>query len=72
MVALLADGDDFAACTARKTLTYALGREPGDSDAPYLEEIVADFQAADMTLEGLLVAVVTSDTFRTRRGEGQE
>jgi hypothetical protein len=71
MVALLADGEDFAACTARKTLTYALGRETVASDDPYLEEIMADFQAADMTLEGLLVAVVTNDTFRTRRGEEQ-
>jgi hypothetical protein len=69
MVALLADSEDFTACTARKTLTYALGREPGDADAPYLEEIVAGFEAADMTLEGLLVAVVTNDTFRMRRGE---
>jgi Protein of unknown function (DUF1592)/Protein of unknown function (DUF1588)/Protein of unknown function (DUF1587)/Protein of unknown function (DUF1595)/Protein of unknown function (DUF1585) len=69
MVGLLASGDGFAACTARKTLTYALGRETVVSDEPYLDEIEADFQAADMTLEGLLVAVVTNDTFRTRRGE---
>jgi len=71
MVSLLAKGDDFAACTARKTLTYALGREIGQPDQAYLDEIVGEFQAADMTLEGLLVAVVTSDVFRMRRGEEQ-
>jgi hypothetical protein len=69
MVELLADSDDFTSCTARKTLTYALGREPEAADLPYIEEITADFEAADMTLEGLLVAVVTNDTFRMRRGE---
>jgi Protein of unknown function (DUF1592)/Protein of unknown function (DUF1588)/Protein of unknown function (DUF1595)/Protein of unknown function (DUF1587)/Protein of unknown function (DUF1585)/Ca-dependent carbohydrate-binding module xylan-binding len=69
MVELLADSDDFTTCTARKTLTYALGREPTDSDVPYLEEIVAEFETDGMTLEGLLVAVVTNDTFRMRRGE---
>jgi hypothetical protein len=72
MVQHLAQGEEFAACTARKTLTYALGRETGASDKPYLDEIVADFQADDMKLEALLVAVVTSDVFRMRRGETQE
>jgi hypothetical protein len=71
LVEHLAEGDDFVACTARKTLTYALGREPVKSDEPYLEEIVAELEAADMTLEGLLMAVATSDVFRMRRGEEQ-
>ena len=69
MVELLAETEDFTTCTARKTLTYALGRDIGQSDKPYIEEIVAEFEAADTTLEGLLVAVATSDVFRMRRGE---
>ncbi|MCX4240641.1 DUF1592 domain-containing protein [Paraliomyxa miuraensis] len=69
MVALLADSDDFAYCTTRKTLTYALGRDPGVSDIPYVDEIIAEMQARDMTLEGLLVAIATNDVFRMRRGE---
>ena len=69
MVEALADSEDFAHCTAHKTLTYALGREPGLSDIPYMDEIVAELEAADMTLEALLLAIVTSDTFRMRRGE---
>jgi hypothetical protein len=69
MVALLAESEEFTTCTARKTLTYALGRETGIEDAPYIDEIVADFEAADATLEGLIVAVATSDVFRMRRGE---
>ena len=71
LVEVLADSDDFVECTARKTMTYALGRAPGVSDIPYLDDIVEEFEAADTTLEGLLVAVVTSDTFRMRRGEEQ-
>lgn len=69
MVELLAQSEDFTACTARKTLTYALGREPGPADAPYLDEITAELEAGDATLEALLVAVATSDVFRMRRGE---
>ena len=71
MVEHLSRSEEFAECTVRKTLTYALGREPGKPDQPYIDEIVADLEAADMTLEGLLVAVVTSDVFRKRRGEEQ-
>lgn len=69
MVDLLAQSEEFTTCTTRKTLTYALGRETGIEDAPYIEEIVAEFEAADATLESLLVAVATSDVFRMRRGE---
>jgi hypothetical protein len=69
MVELLAESEDFTTCTTRKTLTYALGRETGIEDAPYIEEIVTEFEAANSTLEGLLIAVATSDVFRMRRGE---
>ena len=69
MVELLAGSEDFISCAASKTLTYALGREPGISDIPYIDQIVTELQASDMTLEELLVAVVKSDTFRMRRGE---
>ncbi|MEX1362714.1 MAG: DUF1592 domain-containing protein, partial [Nannocystaceae bacterium] len=69
MVDMLAQSEDFISCAASKTLTYALGREPGASDQPYIEQIVAELAASDMTLEQLLVAVASSDTFRMRRGE---
>jgi hypothetical protein len=69
MVQLLSQSEDFTTCTTRKTLTYALGRDTGLADAPYIEEIVAELEAADATLESLLVAVTTSDVFRMRRGE---
>ena len=71
MVDLLAQSEDFISCAATKTLTYALGREPGISDIPYLDEIVTEVATSDMTLEQLLVAVIKSDTFRMRRGEQQ-
>ncbi|MCA9655514.1 MAG: DUF1592 domain-containing protein [Myxococcales bacterium] len=69
MVEILAASEDFVSCAATKTLTYALGREPGISDIPYLEEITTELATSDMTLEQLLIAVVKSDTFRMRRGE---
>jgi len=69
MVDAIAEGEDFIHCTAHKTMTYALGREPNGDDRPYVDEIVGKFEAADMTLESLLVAIVQNDTFRMRRGE---
>lgn len=71
MASLLADSDGFARCTIRKTMTYALGRDVGPSDTTYVEDVMADFVAGNMTLESLLVAVATNDTFTMRRGEEQ-
>jgi hypothetical protein len=52
-------------------MTYALGREMKMTDTPYMDELVLDFQADGMTLQGLLTAIVTSDPFRMRRGEAE-
>jgi hypothetical protein len=69
MTALLAESDDFATCTVRHTLTYALGRGVIASDLPYIEDITAQASASEFALEDLVIAIVTSDMFRMRRGE---
>ncbi len=71
MVGLIAEGEDFPRCTIRQTMTYALGRPPTTEDQPYIDDIEAETIARDFTLEGLLVALVTNDVFRQRRGEAQ-
>lgn len=69
MAALLADSDDFTSCTIRHTLTYALGRGVTASDLPYIDEVRTNLMATDFALEDLVIALVTSDMFRMRRGE---
>ncbi len=71
LVDALANGEHYAECTVEHTMTYALGREVGTEDNPHIDEIVADWEAGGMTLRSLLVALVTNDTFRMRRGEAQ-
>lgn len=66
---LLAGEADFVECMARKTMIYGLGRAVTIGDLPYLDEIVADFDAADHHFKDLVISLVTSDIFRMRRGE---
>ncbi len=56
-------------CVADKLMTYALGRSPGPSDAPYLSAISQDTEAAGSKMRDLVLSIVLSDPFRTRRGE---
>jgi hypothetical protein len=72
LAAIIAESDQFAACTTRQTLVYALGRGVGPADAPFLEEIEQGFVTAGHDLRELIALVVTSDVFRMRRGEPQE
>jgi hypothetical protein len=57
----------FAACAARKALTYALGRSLGDDDRPRLAALTATWKQG--SIRELLHAIVGSDAFRLRRGE---
>jgi hypothetical protein len=72
LAAIIADSHQFAGCTARQTLIYALGRGATPLDVPFLEEIEQGFVAADYDLRELIALVVTNDVFRMRRGEPQE
>jgi hypothetical protein len=65
----IAEDPKLVRCMAMKTLTYSLGRAPQVSDWPYLEQIEDDFEAGGHRFSDLVLSIVTSDPFRTRRGE---
>jgi hypothetical protein len=50
-------------------MTYALSRQLGPSDDPYLTQIRQGWAAGGYGLRGLLKQIVLNDTFRFRRGE---
>jgi hypothetical protein len=58
-------------CVSKKMMTYALSREVGDSDAPYLEQIRSQWTTDGLGLADLLKQIVLNDTFRYRRGEAK-
>jgi hypothetical protein len=57
-------------CVSDRMMTYALSRELGPSDEPYLAQIRTGWAAGGYGLRGLLKQIVLNDTFRFRRGEG--
>jgi hypothetical protein len=61
---VLADDPRFPACVVRKLFTWTHGRAPRDADAPFLADAEAAMAAGGGTLEALIVALTTSDTFR--------
>jgi hypothetical protein len=60
----------FAACLARKLLTYGLGRTLTVGDEPHLQAALDDWLAAGKTpsLRRLIHALIASEAFRYRRG----
>jgi hypothetical protein len=64
--ALLKQEDLFLKCLAEKMLTYALGRELGVADAPFVEEAVGQMKENDYTLRSLIHNLVTSKPFLTK------
>jgi len=70
--ALLAADDRVPACMTRKIFTYALGRSPAAGDYAALADMEAAFIGSDHRFADLAVAIVTSEPFRTRRGEAPE
>jgi hypothetical protein len=69
--ALLAKDARFSACTASKMLTYALGREIEDYDAPAMQSLQDKWATRGVTLKNLMKEVVLTDAVRFRRGEAQ-
>jgi hypothetical protein len=57
--------DDFARCLTEKLLAYAAGRTVEKSDAPEVEQIVAESHKPGSGLRDLVLAVVESKAFRT-------
>jgi len=56
-------------CASQMMMTYALSRELGDSDQPYLSQIRTNWATQGYGLKPLLKDIVLNDTFRFRRGE---
>jgi hypothetical protein len=66
---ILSEDARFGECLAETMFTYALGRGPETTDAPYLEHIAQEFQARGQRLRDLVTIIATSEPFRMRRGE---
>jgi hypothetical protein len=69
MQTLISQEPDFVRCVTRKTIIYALGRAIGLNDVPYVDDIVDKFTANERRFSDLVVSLITSDTFRMRRGD---
>ncbi len=68
--ALLAGDPRVHRCVVEKLYTYALGRRPDTRDArAHIDELAGELAAGGYRLRELVLAVVTHDAFRNRRGE---
>lgn len=63
---------EFATCISQKMLTYSLGRLLVDADQPYLDVVNKEWlkQGATPSVTRLIQGLVSTETFRYRRGEG--
>ena len=61
---------DFARCLSEKLLIYALGRGLEPYDKCSVDTIVNQTKKNDYHFSALVTAVVQSDPFRKRRGDG--
>lgn len=59
------DPRTFAACTTEKLLSYSLGRPVDSTDKAYVQSVVDSVVADDATLRDVIVAIVTSPSFRS-------
>jgi len=63
---LLADPDRFYRCLAEKLMVYGTGREPNQADRAVLDDITRAAAVRGHGFEDLVLAVVLSDSFRTK------
>jgi hypothetical protein len=63
----------FATCISQKLLTYGLGRLLVDADKPYLDVVNKEWlkEGTTPTVKRLVQGLITSESFRYRRGEGK-
>lgn len=67
---LLARKDEFIRTFATKMLTYAIGRGMTASDECSIDEIVKKTKAGGYKFQAMVNAIVQSEPFRMRRGDG--
>lgn len=63
---LLKKEELFLRCISEKLFTYALGRELGYSDKPYIDASIKHLKAGDYTLRSLIHSIVTSEPFLSK------
>ncbi len=63
---------EFATCISQKMLTFSLGRLLTETDTPYLNVVNKEWLKAGATpsIPRLIHGLVSTETFRYRRGEG--
>ncbi len=62
----LADGR-LPRCVARRTAEWMLGRELGESEAPWLDSLTQTFVASDLDYRELIASIALSGTYRRAR-----
>jgi hypothetical protein len=70
--ALLARSDSFVTSLTERLMTYALGRELEYYDKPVVRSVVRAAAAKNNTLDALVQAIVSSDSFQQRVNTGAE
>jgi hypothetical protein len=74
--AIIAAKPEFARCVTQKLYTYALGRPPsnesGHLDPSTIDAIAEAFSGGGYAFQDLVMAIVQSPTFLTRRGDPTE
>jgi hypothetical protein len=60
-----------AACMVEQYYRHATGHAPAKSEKPVLDELVAGFAASGHSFRKLIVAIVSSDGFRTLQPPGK-
>ena len=63
----------FATCISQKMLTFGLGRLLTETDQPYLDVVNKEWlkDGATPSIPRLIHGLVSTETFRYRRGEGK-
>ncbi len=69
---LKSNSREFTRCLTRKLLTYSLGRALSSRDQCEVDDIVNEVEKHDHRFSSLVVAIVTSDTFRFTGDKGAE
>jgi hypothetical protein len=67
--ALTDRGEQFVGALTEKMLTYALGRGLEHTDMPIVRSIVASARATDYRMSSIIMGIVESAPFRTKRAE---
>ncbi|MGC4089820.1 MAG: DUF1588 domain-containing protein [Polyangiaceae bacterium] len=67
MIDALAGSTQVRSCFALEQFRYALGRIEDAADACMLQQLYADFSGANFNLKKLMISVVRSPAFRTRK-----